>query len=232
MAHILVDLKKVEEIRKLNLIDSGKEGSCYFLSDTEVIKIFHILDNKRKIYFDDLKFSNIAFPEDIYIYENTGLIQGYTMPYLEGEKFVDGFSKRLLLSDLKNAIINMKNVIARYPFICMYDLSLTNMLFDYKLNQIKLIDTGKWYKKEDSKKENINTFNYKIMLALIRGLDWLNHPLNQDSILHDIYRMHKIGESLPIEFLEELERKISLENGEKVKTIGDLERKVFKKSWF
>ena len=62
------------------------------------------------------------------------------------------------------------------------------------------------------------------MTSLCRAnLDWVNNPLNQDKKLHELYRMHKLAnQSLPMEFLEELEIKMSERNNEKVKTIGDL----------
>lgn len=229
MNSVLVDLKQIEEFKKMKFIGSGKEGSCYLLNENEVIKMFYLLDKNRKINFYNLESSNIAFPRDIYLYLNTGLIQGYTMPYFIGEKFVDGFKNKLCLSNLKQAIEKIQKEIYNYPNIYMDDLCLANMMYDYETNEIKLIDTSKWYFKFNSKNENIKTLNDKLMLVLVRQLDFLNSSLIYDRNLHELYRMYKIGESLPIDFISAIETKFLNENSEKVETIGDLTRKLSKK---
>lgn len=221
----LVDFKELENLKKLELIGRGKEGSCYLLEDGSVLKLYHILNKNKKIYFEGLNSDNIAFPKDTYIYDGTNLICGYKMNFLNGSKFVDGFKKDLCLSNLKQAIKNTRDEIIRFQNINMLGLDLSNLLFDYDKNEINILGAGRWIPSENSSDRNINTFNYYLMVALCKNLDWVNNSLNQDSNLHELYRMHKIGESLPIEFIEELESKMSLEKEIKVKTLGDLVRK-------
>ncbi|MBQ8472892.1 MAG: hypothetical protein IJ501_05260 [Bacilli bacterium] len=226
MSRVLVDINDLDKLRRLEFLQRGKEGSCYFLNKDEIIKLYHIMDTRRKIYFDNLESDVISFPKDIYIYKGTNLISGYTMNYLRGEPFVSGFSKKLLLRDLKKAILDTKDEITKYPDIYMEDMCLVNLLFDYRLKMIKLIDTSMWYKKEDSLEDNIKKINMIMMTSLCRSIDWITYPLMKDKDLHDIYCMHIYGnESLPIEFLELIELKISEINGQDVKTIGDLVRK-------
>lgn len=223
MNKVLVDYKELEKIRQLEVLDSGFNGTCYFLNETTLIKIFHVLLKKRNIYFSDLESNNIAFPKEIY-YMDTGLVLGYTMDYFNGEEIITGLKEDLLLKDLKNAIIEMKKEILKYPNVCMEDLSLVNMLFDYNTKRIQLIDTSEWHPEENSSQINLEKFNSKMMRLLTRtNLNWLNHPLNQHRSLQEIYRMYKSGiESLPLTFLEELEFEISKRKGFKVKTLGDL----------
>ena len=226
MSRVLVDINDLDKLRRLEFLQRGKEGSCYFLNKDEIIKLYHIMETRRKIYFDNLESDVISFPKDIYIYKGTDLITGYTMNYLRGEPFVSGFSKKLLLSDLKKAIIDMKDEISKYPNIYMEDMCLVNLLFDYMLKKIKLIDTSMWYLREDSLEDNIKKFNMIMMTSLCRSIDWINTYLRKDRELHELYRMHIYGnDSLPIEFLESIEFKMSEINGQEVKTIGDLVRK-------
>ena len=130
MGLVLVDLKRIEEIKRLNSIGRGKEGSCYLASD-EVIKLYHTLDSKRKIYFNDLSSENISFPKDIYLDENTNLVAGYTMDYLFGGKILDGFNCNLEIDKLRQMYIDIRNVIINYKDIYMDDLCLENILLDY-----------------------------------------------------------------------------------------------------
>lgn len=226
MSCVLVDINDIDKLRKLEFLQRGKEGSCYFLNNDEIIKLYHIMDTKRKIYFDNLESDVIAFPKDIYIYKGTDLITGYTMNFLKGESFISGFSKKLLLMDLKKTIMDIRNEIAKYPNIYMEDMCLVNLLFDYNLKRIKLIDTSMWYEKEDSLEDNIKKINMIMMTSLCRTIDWITYPLMKDKDLHELYRMHIYGnDSLPIEFLELIELKMSEINGQEVKTIGDLVRK-------
>ena len=226
MSRVLVDINDLDKLRKLEFLQKGKEGSCYFLNKDEIIKLYHIFDTKRKIYFDNLESNFIAFPKDIYVYKDTDLIAGYTMKYLTGESFLGGFFEKLLLMDLKKAIIDIRGEIAKYPNIYMEDMCLVNLLFDYNLKKIKLIDTSMWYEKEDSKEDNIKKLNMIMMTSLCRNLDWLTYPLMKDKDLHELHRMHISGsESLPIEFLELIQLKMAERSRKEVKTIGDLVRK-------
>ena len=52
MGKILVERRYLDEIRRNRPINQGKEGSCYFFKDDNfVVKLFHLYDKKRKIYF-------------------------------------------------------------------------------------------------------------------------------------------------------------------------------------
>ena len=108
MSKVLVDFKRIEEIRKLEIIGRGKEGSCYLLNNQEVIKLYHFLKGKTKLYFDDLESKNISFPKDILVYSNN--VIGYTMNYLDGEKILNGFKRELELEKLKQMYIDIKNI--------------------------------------------------------------------------------------------------------------------------
>lgn len=225
MGKILVERRYLDEIRRNRPINQGKEGSCYFFKDDNVVvKLFHLYDKKRKIYFMENESLYIAFPIDILIDSCSLQIAGYTMNYMPGEKFVSGFRSNLPLADLKKAYQILKLEVLKYKDIYMYDNCLANMLFDYNKKRINLIDTSRWYPEENGVLKNLENLNWQLMTSLCRAnLDWVNNPLNQDKKLHELYRMHKLAnQSLPMEFLEELEIKMSERNNEKVKTIGDL----------
>ena len=231
MGKILVDLKRIEKIRNLYTIGRGKEGTCYLLEDTnEIIKLFHILDQKRKIYFDDLTSSNISFPKDILMYDD--LVAGYTMNYLDGQKIIDGFPKKIELNTLKQMYIDIKNIIIDYPDLCMDDMCLANILIDVKNKKINLIDTSRWYPKEKSKDNNIKWLDMILVYVLCRkNMEWLGSYQNKSPELFGLYRSYKLGYHVPfLEILEAIEDEIEEKFSKNIKIIDDLVPKVYKKS--
>ena len=224
--NVLVDRREIQEIKFSPRIGNGKEGCCYLPDDdNKIYKLFHYYDGKRKIYFDNLSNNQRAFPEDILIDKDSNLIAGYTMYYLSGEKFINGFHEDLNLEELKKAYLEMRLIILKYKDIYMDDNCLENMLYDYKFSRINLIDTSRWYPKMDGQIENINEFNWQMMTALLRNLDWKSFKLNRDKELFELYLIYKKLEnisSLFVEFLMELEKKVSEYKQTKVKTIKDL----------
>lgn len=228
MGRVLVDRREIEEIKNGFCLGRGKEGACYYLEDDNIVaKIYYYFSANRQVYFDSESSRLITFPIDILIDSCSNSITGYTFNPTRGEHFKNGFRNFLSLEDLKKAYQEICLEIKKYPNIYMDDNCLDNILFDYVNKRMSLIDTSRWYPKEDSLERNLEIFNWQIMTALCQGnLDWVNNPLNRDNKLFELYRMHKLEiQSLPMEFLEELERKVSEIKGEKVKTIGDLTRK-------
>lgn len=225
MNTVLVDRIEVKEIRKNKCIGRGKEGSCYFLKqEHQVVKIYHIWDSKRKIYFDQGS-DRIAFPNKILLDKETNILVGYTMNYLEGIKFLDGFQDKLSLEELKKSYQELKEIIKNLKDIYMDDNCLENMLYDYNLKRINLIDTSRWYPKENGYIENINEYNWQMITALLRSINWKNFKLNQEKKLYELYLIYDHLENIPnlfLEFLEELENKVSEYKGYKVKKINEL----------
>ena len=157
MGRVLVNHDDLDKLSKGQLVAApGREGRCYFLTNNkEIVKIYHYLDSKRKVYFDDLNSPNISFPKDILIYHD--YIVGYTMDYLNGQKLMTGFPKRLELEKLKQMYIEIKNIISEFDYIYMNDMCLANILIDLRYMRFNLIDTSIWYPKENSKENNIQT---------------------------------------------------------------------------
>ena len=222
MGRVLVTSKALDEYEKKDRIGyPGREGSCYILNEKEVIKIFHILDKKRKVYFDNLKCNNISFPKDIYILND--LVVGYTMDYLTGN-IISKFGDNLEIQKLKQMYIDMKNIIESYPDIYMDDICLVNILFDFNNNCINLIDTSRWYPEENAYCRNISKFDKVLNYVLCgRTLDWLHQYNDKSQDLFSMYRFYKLGYHVPfLELLEAIQYEVEEKFGQSVKTIGDL----------
>lgn len=224
MSHIIITYPEIMKITSQTPFLSGEEGICYFMSDKILFKLYKGL-RKRQVCYENLKSDDISFPIDLYFYENTGLIQGYTMKYLEGVKLFSGFKPTLLIEDLVKAYKRTQKVIEDYPDIYMDDLFLRNILYDYQKNRIHLIDTSNWYDKENAVYLNLNQFTMEFMKALCdRTLEFEKHPLFERKILWELYDMY-VNQSgtkdLFLGFLLALQEEVSKEK-EKVKTIGDL----------
>lgn len=221
MSCVLVDKDELEKIKQGKYISSGDEGSCYLYNNL-IFKIYHNHIYNRRVYFDLEKSNNIAFPEDILIDINTKTIIGYTMKLLHGINLKNGFFDNLDLLKLKNAYINIRKEIEKFTYIDMNNISLTNILFDYSQNNINLIDTSLWMYVYNLNNINVQRLNHTLIKALSITLDWNRYKLNSEQILFDLYGMHLNGESFFLEFLTELEIKVSEEIQDKVKTIKDL----------
>lgn len=224
---VLVDKRYLEELKYSEPKGHGKEGSCYLPEDdNRLVKIFYEWNKSKKIYFENYHHSQIAFPIDT-LYDDKDNLVGYTMYYLSGEKFINGFHNDLDLQKLKEVYLKTRIMILKLKNIYMDDNCLENMLYDYKLNRINLIDTSRWYEKLDGHIESINEFNWQMITALLENINWKQYKFNHDKQLLDLYLTYKYTsftgiESLFIEFLNELELKVSEYKGEKVKTIKDL----------
>ena len=222
---VLVDKRYLEELKYSRRIGNGKEGVCYLPEDdNRITKIFHEWNKSKKVYFDDIKNSQISFPIDI-LYDNKENLVGYTMYYLGGEKFVNGFREDLSLQELKDSYIKIKNIILNLKDVYMYDNCLENMLYDYDLKRINLIDTSRWHLKKDGHIESINEFNWQMLNALFNNIDWKHFRLNHDSKLYELFISYKYLEQIPtlfMEILEELELKVSEYKGYNVKKVKDL----------
>lgn len=228
MNRVLVDSREMEEIRFGFSLGRGKEGSCYFVEDDNIIvKLYHDYCKNRKFYIPQVPSNQIAFPIDMLVLKNSDLIVGHTMDFLPGEKILNGFKSTLSLSDLKNAYFEIKKVIEMYPNVYMADNCLDNILFDYSKKRINLLDISRWSEEENALSKNIGILNWQLMTALLDGnLNWSSYPLNKEKRLQELYEMHKNGnESLFLEFLDELQMEVSKRNDGVVKTIGNLKLK-------
>lgn len=219
MSCVLVSKEELEKIKKGTYVNSGDEGTCYLYNNL-IFKIYHNPIYNRKVNFDLETSNNIAFPEDILIDIDTKTIIGYTMKLIQGINLKNGFSNDLNLLDLKNAYLKLKKEIERFSYIDMNNISLTNILFDYNKNIINLIDTSLWTYGNDNK--NIQRLNYMLIKALSITLDWNRYKLNSEQVLFDLYGMHLNGNSYFLEFLTELEIKVSDLKQNKIKIINDL----------
>lgn len=242
MNTVLVDRRIVEELRYGYVVGSGKEGRCYLPEDSnEIVKIFHIWLGERKLYFSDRKEIQIAYPKEIWIDKESGSIVGYLMPYLGGNKISYGFLKELFLSELRQAYINIRLTILKQKNVYMNDLCLDNMLYDYKLKRINLIDTSRWYPKYNGHYDSVNEFNCQMMYALFRSMNWESFPLKEDKVIKELYSLLLLYEdyfekkhigkknleevfipSLFSEFLTRLEKIVSEYKGEKIEKVKDL----------
>lgn len=224
MGHVLVELKTLKN-QKNKLGKEGREGICYILPNNKVIKLFHGLDKDRKILFDNLYNSQIAFPIDILYDNQSNLIAGYTMEYLQGECMLDGLRKDIDIQDLKSAYLKIRIIMLKYKNIYMDDLCLENILYDYKNNNINIIDTSSWYEKQDGFIDNIENFNWQLMTALLYSININYVQLKQNKEINEILKMyenHIHDISMFLEFLNNLEKYVSENNGQKVKTIKDM----------
>lgn len=221
MACVLVDENELKKIKQGKYINSGDEGSCYLYNNL-IFKLYHNSIYDRRVYFDLENSNNIAFPEDILIDINNKTILGYTMKNLSGINIKNGFLDDLNLENLKNAYKKIKNEIEKYSYIDMNNISLTNTLFDYRNNNINLIDTSLWTSGVELDNLNKERLNYMLIKALCITLDWDRYKLNSQKILFDLYGMHLNGNSYFIDFLTEIERSIMELNQCKIKTIKDL----------
>ena len=221
MSHITITYQEIEKIQRGRLLSSGAEGICYFLNEKTLFKLYKGLYLNRKIFCENLKSNSIAFPIDVYYYENTGLIQGYSMKYMRGNQLISGFSPFLVLDALKEAYQKIKKEIEKYPDIYMNDLFLRNILYDIPDNEFRLIDTGSWYFKEQSLVSNLSNFNLELMKAFCDyTLDFFNSTFYENKKLRELYDLYlnKINEKdLFLLFLEEIQKE-----KDKVKVIGDI----------
>jgi len=223
---VLINQRELEELKYSRSIGNGKEGTCYLPEDdNKIVKIFHDWNKSTKLYFDNLSNSQIAFPIDT-LYDYSDNLIGYTMYYLGGIKFKNGFKDELDIQELKCCYLKIKDIIKSYKNIYMFDNCLDNMLYDYKLKRINIIDTSRWYEKENGYLENINEFNWQMMNVLLKTINYKQYKLNHDNRLFELYIAYQYLEQIPslfIEFLSELELKVSEYKGIKVKTIKDLQ---------
>ena len=222
---VLVTEREIEELRYGRKVGNGKEGICYFSEDdNKVVKIFHDWHSVYSLLTDKIKHSQIAYPIDI-LYDKEDNLRGYTMYFLGGQKFKNGFPDNLNLEELKSLYRNLKDIILSMKDIYMDDNCLDNMLLDQNLQRINLIDTSRWYEKVDGHLESVNEFNWQMINALLENIDWKHFKLNQDKQLFELHMVYEYLENIPslfIDFLNELEIKVSEERQEKVKTIKDL----------
>lgn len=240
MAVVFVNRRRVEEIRQEICIGRGKEGSCYLPSDdNKIVKLYHIWDAKRKLHFMNCEHPSIAFPKDILLDEETKMLVGYTMYFLGGMHFSNGFLDKLSLEELKKSYQQVKQLIMNYPNIYMNDNCLDNMLYDYRFRRINLIDTSRWYERENAFVENINELNWQLTTAILENIDWEHFPLKNNPGIKHNYELYLAFQkcftqkqianksvvmipNLFLEFLEELEVEVAKEKKEKVLRIKDL----------
>lgn len=243
MGRVLVDRDTVEEMKKAPLIGSGKEGQCYFTNDPDVIvKIFYYYDKYRQVHFDNRYHEQIAYPIDILIDKESKLITGYTMPYLKGQKFENGFPKYMKIEDLKNAYYDMRDIIMDLGSIYTNDNCLENMFYDVKEKCINLIDTSRWYNTLFGYVHSVCDFNFFMTHALFQVYDYNNSEIKKTKRIKELYKFYdeylyyerqyslrhanyesvKHLTTLFEDLLEEIETLMSEYKGEKVKTIGDI----------
>ncbi|MBR3660429.1 MAG: hypothetical protein IKN63_00805 [Bacilli bacterium] len=223
---VWIESDTLSKIRKKDKLGKpGKEGVCYLLPDNKVIKLFHGLEKKKKVYFDCLSNPQIAFPIDVLYDRESKLTAGYTMNYLQGESLLDGFKEDISIQEIKNAYLNMRLILLKYKDIYMDDLCLENLLYDYENKKINIIDTSRWFKENDAFVENIENFNWQMMTAILYSFRVNYTKLKQNKELNEIlkqYENHIHDISMFLNFINVLERYVSEERQEKVKTIRDL----------
>ena len=108
---VLVTEREIEELRYGRKVGNGKEGICYFSEDdNKVVKIFHDWHSVYSLLTDKIKHSQIAYPIDI-LYDKEDNLRGYTMYFLGGQKFKNGFpfGKGVLIEQNKYFIANFSN---------------------------------------------------------------------------------------------------------------------------
>lgn len=243
MGRILVDRDTVEEMEKRPPLNHGKEGQCYYTDDPNtIVKLFYYYDRYRNVSFDDRYHEQIAYPKDILIDKESKMITGYTMPYIKGQKFQYGFPKYMTLEELKNAYLDMKEIILEQNNIYMDDNCLENMFYDFKKQRFNLIDTSRWYKDYNGHIRSLCDFNFFMTHALLMIYDYNNKKIKKTDRIQELYKMYDkywnydnvilrknaLYETvLPLtnlfsDFLEEIKLKVSEYKGEKVKTINDI----------
>lgn len=224
MSRVLVEFQKIENYKKgIQCGKSGKEGSCYYINDDIIIKIFHIFVDCKRVYFDDLKNDHIAFPIDVYIDSLVKLETAYTMKFLPGSKMINGISKKIDIENLKQAYLSLRKIIENYKDINMYDMCLANILYDAKTNSLNLIDTSRWYPLDKSFNENILQFNNCLCYSLFRyNLEWLK-DLDDKEPLHKVYEKFFNNDFIDFsELLDIIIYEMNKKSEKKIKTFGDL----------
>ena len=227
MGLILVENKDLDKYREGQNIGRGLEAECFF-KDSVVTKIFH--HPEKQVLFQELNSKLIAFPKDILIgYDN--LVYAYTMSFFEGKKIKNGFPTLLMLKNLKEAYIKLRREIQKFDDVCMYDLTLDNILFDINSNILSIIDTSQFEQKLNSSSLTIKKLDKALLVSLCRGnLDWLNYYMNKSRELFNAYRCYKLGYDIPfLEFLGCVEEEIISKYSKNLETIGDLVPKVKKR---
>ena len=241
MSRVLVSRYDIEQIKKNNLsnLGSGREGCCHYIGEGKVLKIFFTPKTRKEISFVGYKSDMIAFPIDIYYYEDSKMVAGYTMNYLLGSDIYKGLPKSILISDLISAYNKIRQEVENFPNIYMCDLASVNILYDEINKQINIIDTNCWYKKKDSFKRNISHIDGELITSIM-------HKFNSEEIekypkLFKLYQEYKnilrgfryldkiYDENLFLNFLEELVN-ISRNFNDNVEFVDDLGEKILKKS--
>ena len=230
MGKVLVDFQEIEKYKKNNMCGSpGREGTCYYLTDDIIIKIFHVFVGDKRVYFDGLEDEHIAFPIDVYIDDIVKLETAYTMKYLEGTCLINGFASGIRIENVKQAYITLRKVIEEYHDIKMYDMCLANILYDKNTNSFRLIDTSRWYPSNNAFSKNIEQFNNCLCYSLFRhNLDWIS-KLNSEKELRELDKLVKLYENYLAnnfpnfaELLDIVSYEIGKKSDKKIKTIGDL----------
>ena len=191
MNRVMVGLLDIADIKSNNtFLGNGKEGSCYFLDKDTIIKLFHILKAERKLNFVGYTSDFIAFPKDIYYYNDSKLIEGYTMNYMRGMSLSNEIDSNLLIADLILAYNKIKSEIETLPNIYMDDLVSVNVLYDYNDNNINIIDTSRWYRLKNSKDKNINRLNCILIKSLLMTINPLDYEYKSNRLkkLYSEYR--------------------------------------------
>ena len=229
MASVLVDFQEIENYKKNNMCGRpGKEGTCYYLTNDIIIKIFHIFLGDKRVYFDNLKNEFISFPIDVFYDSIVKLETAYTMKYLEGTTLINGFSKEIKIENVKKAYINLKKIIEEYKDINMYDMCLANILYDAKTNSLNLIDTSRWYPSNNSFLTNIEQFNNCLCYSLFRyNMSWIRKIDNLDlKKLTNLFKTYEnyLDNNFPnfLELLDIVSYEIEKNSDKKIKTFDDL----------
>lgn len=224
MSRLKINYLEIEKIRQSRLCGYGLEGICYFLDHKTIIKLYKCLLASRKVYFEGLKSDYIAFPIDIYEYETTGLIQGYSSRYLKGDSLVSGFSPTLLIDTLLKAYNKARNEIKKYPDILMKGMNASNIILDSKTDSIGLIDTSLWIEQSHSTDENLKLFDFIMIMCLALLTLNMEDMVVKNNTIGKLYRrginmVDTLDNEVFLEFLSELKERQET----KVKTLADLE---------
>lgn len=228
MGLILVENKDLEKCKEGQIIGRGLEAVCYLNGDV-VTKIFH--HPQKQVLFSELNSELISFPKDIFVGDDS-LVYAYTMPFFHGSKIKNGVPSRLELKKLKEAYIKLRLELEKFDNICMYDLTLDNILLDLENNKLSIIDTSQWEIKNHSFSKNEKKLDKTLVVSLCQGnLDWLNFYMDKSPKLFNLYRLYKLGYDMPfLEFLECITEEITTKYSKNIETIGDLVPKMTKRS--